>query len=558
MFRRIVVPFTLTVSCLLTARAGAAALPNTPQDEKPVSQADSLRQRALDALRDVSDQASQMKDASSRAELLSAVAATLWKYDQESARELLKRGIDLTEGSTYARGRFLAGVSRIDPALASEWVSKAIANEPFPASTSNISEAALIETEIASALSGSNARESATWLIRSFQRGFDTEQTGVWETLFRVDPSEGTRVFDAVLELTQRPAPQGTLAGILLVTSSLENTDPVPVRKEIDASRTTALLSIIRRLLAADSSDFGNQPLAPSIPTLKYALAQSSLPIFQRFAPDQAREIEDQIKSLSGSVSAEERMPFDQIANQQTLGPDVDPEDTEAIAGLARRATSRGRRDSLYARAADVALDDQEYAGAMGFASKISSSILRDGVVRRIVRNMLRFDPVSTDLLDAYRAALKVEDPQARIEALAEIAQAAAARGDLIRALELIREAEISLDKISSPDDRALSSFHVVAITSAFDAVRAFEAMASAVKRANALESGQAAGKQPSCLTYADFIPSFTWLGRTDFDRALLLASDLQRDECRLFARWAVAAGFLSLAVQSPATPAKK
>jgi hypothetical protein len=187
---------------------------------------------------------------------------------------------------------------------------------------------------------------------------------------------------------------------------------------------------------------------------------------------------------------------------------------------------------------------------------KISDGTIRDRVLTRIVR----WYSSHTRIEDAVGLVRRIADDTLRVDALVMLGGAALASKDTVRAIELLNQAESCSLKTRPSPERADSLVKIASTFAAFDVVRSFEVLQSAVKSINEIISQQKDSEGKSSAVRADATQAFTLdglyaasfesmlatLGKADFDRALVLAQQLAPEEASLIAQLAVCRGGLT------------
>jgi hypothetical protein len=136
------------------------------------------------------------------------------------------------------------------------------------------------------------------------------------------------------------------------------------------------------------------------------------------------------------------------------------------------------------------------------------------------------------------------------VSVLVTSAHASLARHDRIRAGELLTEAENEALKCEPSAERAQALLSVANSFTSFDTVRAFEVMQSAIKGLNqVLLAADSSAPQPAngSVYAAGLEGTLSSLARADFDRALLLAQQLNSKDASIIAQLAVCGGGLSV-----------
>ena len=215
-------------------------------------------------------------------------------------------------------------------------------------------------------------------------------------------------------------------------------------------------------------------------------------------------------------------------------------------------------RDELYARAALAWLAKNEPRRAQSAAFEIEDSEMRDRVLGQIVRK----HSLEGRIEDAAAVARRIEDGLSRVDALVMLASSALAAGNKPRAIEILNEAEGSSAKLRVPA-RMNSLLKVAGTVSSFDAARGFEMMQSVIKAMNetASQPPEDAGQpglakqpaqtdsqraRPRDLYSSSLDNTLAVLARADFERALLLAQQIEAKEAAVAAQLAVCRGGLA------------
>jgi hypothetical protein len=124
-------------------------------------------------------------------------------------------------------------------------------------------------------------------------------------------------------------------------------------------------------------------------------------------------------------------------------------------------------------------------------ALKISDAATRDRVLVQIVRRL----SYEKRIEDAVELTRRITDESARVELLVLLSSAAQASRDDVRAAELLDEAATYLLKARPTLERTRSLVMIASSFAAFDTVRSFAVVQSAVKAVNDLVRQQEASK---------------------------------------------------------------
>jgi hypothetical protein len=269
--------------------------------------------------------------------------------------------------------------------------------------------------------------------------------------------------------------------------------------------------------------------------------------LFARYQPDRLGELQRNITELTdaGSDSVVEPVSFEASGPAEMEAAALDSRDPH-------------KRDALYARAALAWLAKNEPRRAQWAAFEIEDAEMRDRVLGQVVRK----HSLEGRIAEAEALARCIEDGSSRVDAFVLLAGSALAAKNKPRAIEILSEAQTSSAKLRA-HARINALLKVAGTVSNFDTARGFEIMQSVVKAIN-----EAAARQPEepaqpgvakLSVPSDMRPSQTnqlyatslgntlaLLARTDFERALLLAQQIEIKEAAIAAQLAVCRGGLA------------
>jgi hypothetical protein len=205
--------------------------------------------------------------------------------------------------------------------------------------------------------------------------------------------------------------------------------------------------------------------------------------------------------------------------------------------------------DAQRAQLAATAVERDDFAAAHEEAAGIRDDSLRIQLYAQAALRLLklgRFD-------EAYKEIGRVSDPARRASLLVQLAAAAHVKGDVVRALESLNDAEREAKRASRINVRVQALFSVASAFVQVDPLRAFETMQTAVENVNRAarvdeKSGGQTALPPKAL---NFNATFAQLARIDFDGAWLLARQFDGRAPRLLAELAVCRGGLAAADDS-------
>lgn len=279
-----------------------------------------------------------------------------------------------------------------------------------------------------------------------------------------------------------------------------------------------------------------------------YFIGRQLTDLFGRYLPYRLNQLQRFVSDQSEAGSYDEA--FDAGALKVSAPADIAREAIEAI--------DPTERDSLYARAALAWLAQAEVKDAQTTALKISDAATRDRVLVQIARR----HSYEKRIEDALGLTRRITDETARVELLVLLSRAARASKDNVRAADLLDEAATCSLKARPTLERARSLVMIASSFSAFDTVRSFEVLQSAVKAINDLVkqeeeskdemSGSGTGAKAAPvftldeLYAASFDSTLAALAKADFEGALALARQLPGEEASVIAQLAVCGGGLT------------
>jgi len=544
----------------------------------------------------LADQARSSNDLAFATRAQSQAATLLWSHDRESARVIFRRTFQSLSPTTsfkiadnadnfsaltlvekqQLRAELLNQIAARDPELAEE-LARALADSLDTLKDGCVSGTAGVNCDAAArtasqsgAASAQGNAERRELLIsvalqvveRDPQRAMALGQLslalGISQNFSRllmlmrtVDAGLADLLFSsATARLQQSQA--ADLADIHLLGSylvaSVNSSAKHPVSKSIIVSYLNLAFSQVTRRAALALKAPYDKPPRPDESAALYFIERQLIDLFAQYLPDRAAPLQRRIAEMNDATP---HNPAIDLNSLDTSGP-------VEIAYEAREASNDRERDSLNARAAMAWLAKGEVREAHASASKISDPQLRDRVLAQIARRYITEGQIE----DAAAVARCIEAETPRVEALVMLSGAALASKDRVRATELLNEAESYSIKARPTLPRAHSLLKIASSFSAFDVVRGFEVMQTAVKAINEIGSIQNDNKRTQSreasnasdteqfklnkLRDSEFESTLAVLARADFDRALLLAQQLSGKDTSVVAQIAVCRGALA------------
>ena len=143
-------------------------------------------------------------------------------------------------------------------------------------------------------------------------------------------------------------------------------------------------------------------------------------------------------------------------------------------------------RDRAYAKASLSNHSKNENGLALRVAEKIDDVSLRESVLQFIYFDVSIASAKEGEWIQALRNATLIVAPQQRGLLYINLAHLALRQNDVIRAAEVLTEADRFADKISDPSTKATVLLACAAAFAAFDSIRSIEVLRRAVKATNA------------------------------------------------------------------------
>ena len=558
-------------------------------------------------LANLADQARLSDDLAFAARAQSQAATLLWPYDRERARAIFRRAfqslapsLSLKAGETNAsngevtrpsrsdmtvserqqlRAELLNHIAGCDPELAED-LARALVYSLDAAKESNgspVAGASEASPFLPVSISSRNEVERREVLIGVALRVVEREPHRAM-TLGQLSLAMGISPNFARLLILMRAADRGLadllfssavgylersrtadLSDIHTLGSYLISPSASPVEGSMNRSVIVRFLKltfeeVMRRskpaVIQADLS-FNDRAAIADQSAAAYFIGRQLSGLFAGYLPDRLAELQRKVAELSEESAPEKVVDLSQVEAQTS-----DPSD---IVYEARISSDEDERDSLYARAALAWLNKGEMNEAQAAASQITGLEIRDRVLTRIARRQALEGRID----DAVFVARRIGEVTARAGMLVRLADSALVSRDRVRATELLNEAEKEIAKARPSIARSQSLLTIASSFSAFDTLRAFEVMQTAVKSINGLfnlQESPAPPEQPFILQAnpapavssdeiynLDFEGTLAVLAQVDFDRALLLAQQLDIKDASVIAQLAVCQGGLTV-----------
>lgn len=561
---------------------------NLHAQNAPVAQTSKQQIRIVSLLAQLADEARSFESVSFATKLQSQAALMLWPYDREQARSIFKRTFqsllqktNSSNGALSPAGKqqllteLLNQIASRDAELAEELARRladsSIDSQAMGFLTMDYCDAGCedilndidSDTDLASRESDRSELLVSVALqvverdpYRAMALGQLSINTGAVSLAYGqtqdVRPVLSTRL-SRLLSLMR--ASDATLADLLFssATSALERMPVVhlsdihtlgsylvaainaPPKDAINTAQVARFLNLAYTRLAQQSRSTFRRNDGET--DFIYLIGRQLTELFARYKPDRLVQWQRRISELSES-------------NEREITTIPQPASPFDIARAARESDDERERDRLYARTAFEWLSRGEPSEGAAAAMRIKDSSTRDRVLVQIIRQQLSKGR-SEDLISLTR---KIENRLLRADAIVRLARMIPASSDRLRISELLNEAESYAIKVVPSIAQARTLLSIVSAFSAFDDLRAFEVMQTAVKTINAIRDEKPDPERPvkspesktNEIYNLNFENALTALAGHDFDRALLLAQQLSDKSVSLMAQIAVCRGGLT------------
>lgn len=573
-------------------RKGGVAKPRagSPREVPTLEQ-----QYALAVLEQLLSSSKEFEDDQLKIRTQVQVADILWPYDEPRARGIFKDAFGATASAKLEKGKestppaslpggaaplmalqgeVLSVVARRDPDLAESLIGslKDARGEDDATNPDNAERGVGSGLYLESALSiaETNPRRAVRLAEAGLEGGLDPSVVRVLYALRRTSPAQADALYKSVLA-TARRREGYTAVNITILASyalpefstagSAYGGDTLPVAgAEAQAAGPLAVEFLnfafdtyMSLAFPPPAAATGAEARPASVPNpIDYITGQRLLPFFTRYLPEKAVLFRGALEAIA--VRLKQNSLMETVSNLTQSGS------TDDIAKQAEAATDSFQHDLLYFRAALSASGAGEFQRALSLAEKISAEDFRDELESNV-----RFS-ASTDSLgkgeidESLSYAKEISDVRRRALLLAKIARALLDRQDILRASEVLSEAEKTIGKGKDGMEKAQALLIITEVKIRLDPTQGFESMEATVKAFNEADAAPAPKSDAAPgigsmmktmlagmfrLGSPDFAPSFSLLAATDFNRAIQLAQKLMRKDGAVLAQLAACRGVL-------------
>ncbi|HEY0319587.1 MAG TPA: hypothetical protein VGC66_01320 [Pyrinomonadaceae bacterium] len=551
------------------------------------------QQLALTILGQLFEAAKGIEDEQVKIKTQAQISDLLWPYDEPSAREQFEktfRAIDPAKlpkpqntGSSATssqltlspvvqlRSEVLKLVSKHDPALAEKLIKSVVAElsnkESDSASRSGEDQTNQSELYLQAAMSIANTDpgRAAQLAKLSFNGGMRTSLLGVLLAIRQKSPAIADNLFNSALTVARLDTGHVAtniriLAPYVLPDFGGISTERAGYNMSVtDQQRSPTisrflnfaydLISQQANAAQAGSPTTEGQAIVAIPNVADYFTAQQLLPFFSRYLPEKAPTFRVCLDMIYRVVKDQGGDLVAKTTQANTVEEAL--KDAEA-------AQDSMQKDLLYFRAALLSLNGSEFDQALSISEKVKDADFRAGLDSIIRAQATVAATMKNDIDLAFRYAKGVSDVRQRASLLGKIARALIDKKDMVRAREVLDEAEKLVAKADEGLDRAQAMLIIADAKTRLDPAQGFEMMETAVKEFNRADSSTdekkpAGGSILSMmmskvmrLGTPDFDQSFPLLGRADFNRALQLAQTFKKKDRSILAQLSVCRGVLT------------
>ena len=532
---------------------------NSATDPKPEPVAE---KKALSLLETVADQVASLRAPANRARAECAIADLLWTRDEKRARGLFNdaatgisavaSNIDFADQQAYQefslmnqlRQEVVNRIAQHDPEMA----LSVLRETRLPQSTGQrwnwyAETETAFELNLATLIAARDPAQALALARANLKQGVTYGLPGVLVSLQQKDPKAAQSLYrDAVDQIKTeglRTNQNEVNAVWSLVTSFQPPQADEETYRDLIGALATAALSI-------SLNSQSNINLAQNLSTqIKYLLPQ-----LQKYAPGQVPALEQWSRSLERSLDPATRM-YREISEVQngtvdeilTRAPKYPPE----------------FQSQLYSAAAWKAFSGNDVNRARQIvADLISDPVQRRQMLEQFDEQLLQRSVNENKIAEARQRLSSLKTPERKIQVLLQFASSLLSKGDKRGALDLLNEARSLVLTSPSSSAQMMAQMQLARAFAPLDLDQSFTIMQPLIVKANELIAAAAAldgfdnrylkegewmtpGGTSINMLVNNLNESLAVLAQADFDRALSLASQLERPEIRLIAQLGIA-----------------
>jgi hypothetical protein len=491
--------------------------------------------------------ANDLKPGISKVYTRAQIADTLWEYDELRARRWFEEILQsfnskqnkkpanalnamIVQGGPdlQLRGDIVGRIAERDPAwatqIALQYLNKSGQNQPDMwmlkcLASTDPQRAAQIMKQVLK-------RKEAIWLSDILTR-IRYKDAPLADDLFSyaltVGPQDTDTPFEHFVALTTYVFPHSEDSKNSDLTSPL-TTDLI--KQYLDFGYKALMTEA--RDIEQDSS--GERPMS------SYAHVVSMLPFFDKYMPDAAPEILARWEQVLLKLEDGKEL----IRDINLL---IRPPSAQDLLNNAEQAKDEIEKQALYIMALKKSLSEANFDQAFSIQSKLDEEERSGDGEQEIHIAAAKFAITRGNIDTAYLHSRKVKDLRDRIELLCQVARLLQDNKEPDRTLEIINEAEKSIEKEKNGPDKVVTLLRVANAATRLKPARGFEVMKSAIKAIN--QARRSDGTYTVAIGYDDFDNNLLLLAKTDFARSLELTKSIKLKDGLIAAQVAVCRGVL-------------
>lgn len=559
-----------------------------------------LEKKAVALLREAVAEAQGLKLFENRLRPLTTAASLLWARDEKAARALFKSAADAFvaygasldaedpqfynagQSALQLRGEFIQAVAQHDPKLALEYLRAT--RQPYAealraAGYAHDTQEQQLELSLAARVASQDPAQALRMAEQSLSKGATMSLVSVLNELRAKDPASASKLSAEIVkslraeDLASNYDASGLAFQLLSMapaeaTPQQQSSQPLPVvvvdgpAEVVSIPTATAgaasvidkqtRAELVEKILAAAMRD---TPANASGAYNLYNILRALAPELERSNPARAEALRRRADALERGFNpqADAWRPYKQVAESGTL---------DAILEAAPKAPLEVR-EQLYMNAAWKAFNEGDAARARQIADNISNPQQRAQMRKSLDMQLQWRDAAQGNYAEARAAASRLTNPEERVNALMQVANAAAEKGDKQAALQALEDVRAFADAQPPGQLQFRARLQAAGVYAQFEPSESFEIVESEIARLNELLDAAAAieGFGQESFKDGELRPQYgyVWgemlslctstlssLAPADFERASAAAKGFRRPDIRAAAELQLAQGILN------------
>jgi hypothetical protein len=554
------------LSLLLLVLSSPAAAQQIAAQPSPDDKA-ALEKKAVDLLETISGQVASLHSPLNRIRLECVIADLLWQRDEKRARALLKTAsdelvnmigeIDLGEQDIYPQLNWLSQqrsemanrLAAHDPEAAIAFIRATHINLSSDQRTKWYADMETnLELQIAATVAKQNPARSLEIARATLTRGFSYGLISLLTQLQAKDPKAAQTLYKEMVEQIKRTDLERNYE-LTNVAWSLLYFQPPQANEDVYRD---LIGSLVNSAIAITPTDQNSINVAQNV----YGQMSSLMPQIEKYAPSRAASLRQWAQNVERTFDPNSRMY--QELNKLSQDGTVDD-----ILALASRYPGESQ-NQVYQQAIWKALAGGDTARARQIAMDLISDPGQQRQALAQIDNQSIETAINQEKIADVRQMLgRVKILQQRIQILMRLATARAAKGDKKGALEFLAEAKTLADAAPAGAVQLTAQLQLAQSCTSLDPDQGFAIIQPLIARTNELVAAavvldgfdvhylkEGEWISPGANTVDNMIVNLNitlgMLAPVDFDRARMLADQIERPELRLGADLEIARAALN------------